>query len=512
MLFNSYIYILIFLPVVAVTYFVAGSHLHRKLSIAWLVIASLFFYGWWNPLYLPLIIGSALFNFYAGAAIRRGRTAKSAHTLPLMILGIAANLLLLGYFKYFNFFIDNINGLFNSDIDIAPIFLPLAISFFTFQQISYLVDAYSRGTKDYNFIHYMLFVTFFPQLIAGPIVHHADMMTQFDRDDTYQPRWRNIELGLSIFSIGLFKKIILADNISHFSTPIFDAAAAGASLSMFESWLGAIAFGLQIYFDFSGYTDMAIGSARIFGIKLPINFYSPYKSLNISEFWRRWHMTLTQFITAYVYTPLSMARTRKALAANAGEQVIFWQAVAYPAMVTFVLAGIWHGAGWNFVIFGALQGIMMIINNLWRQFRKSILKQRLKETTLAGRLFARGLTSVCFIFTLIFFKASTTAGAMTMAESMLGLGELSITTSLISGKTFLAYAGVYFTIIFLLPNTQQLFIQYEPSLEPQRKERLWGLEKLAWTPNWQWAVACSSMFGLALMNMNKASEFIYFQF
>lgn len=512
MLFNSYIYILLFLPVVAAAYYWTSIRLHRRLAITWLVIASLFFYAWWNPIYLPLIIGSTLFNFYVGAAIRREKSKNSAYTLPLLTIGLSANLLLLGYFKYFNFFIDNINTLLGIDIHVAPIFLPLAISFFTFQQISYLMDAYSRDTEDYDFIHYTLFVTFFPQLIAGPIVHHAEMMSQFDKDETYHPRRSNIEIGLSIFAVGLFKKVVLADNIFAFSTPVFAAADSGQVLSMFECWQGATAFGLQVYFDFSAYTDMAIGSARLFGIKLPINFYSPYKSLTIAELWRRWHMTLTKLVTAYVYSPLSMVAARKALAANNGERAIFWKSIAYPTIVTFVLVGVWHGAGWNFAIFGALQGSMIIVNNLWRKFRKNVLKHDLRKTTFAGRIFSRALTSVCFIFTLVFFKATTTSGALTMAQSMLGMSGAGVTTGPLFSSTFLAYAVVYFAIIFLLPNTQQFFAKFEPSLEPNRNEKLWGLEKLAWEPNRRWAIICSGMFAIALMNMGSKSEFIYFQF
>jgi alginate O-acetyltransferase complex protein AlgI len=512
MLFNSYIFILLFLPFVAAIYFLAGTFLHRKLSISWLVVSSLFFYAWWNPIYLPLIIGSVLFNFYVGAAIRRGKSKNAAYNGLLLFFGIAANLLLLGYFKYFNFFIANLNALFNTDISIAPIVLPLAISFFTFQQIMYLVDADSRDTEDYDLVHYTLFVTFFPHLLAGPLVHHAQMMPQFDSDETYRPRRSNIEIGLSIFAIGLFKKVILADNLAAFATPIFDAADAGESLSVLASWQGAVAFTLQIYFDFSGYSDMAIGSARLFGIKLPINFYSPFKSLNIPDFWRRWHMTLTQLITAYVYTPMSIAGARKAMADNSGERAIFLKSIAYPAMVTFLLIGIWHGAGWNYIIFGALHGVMTVANNIWRQFRKHTLKHDLRHSTLAGRILARSITCVCFILSLVFFKAGTTSAAISITESMAGLNGSGAATGSHGGAVFLTYAVICFSIIFLLPNTQQLFAAFDPSLEPKRKETLWGFEKLTWAPNWQWAVICSSMFALALMNMGQEVEFVYFQF
>ena len=512
MLFDSYIFILIFLPIVAAIFFLGSARFQRKLSIAWLVLASLFFYAWWNPIYLPLMIGSILFNFYVALALRKAKKHYAAHSLPLLIIGIVGNLLLLGYFKYFNFFIDNLNLVLNTDLYVAPIILPLAISFFTFTQITYLVDAYSYDTEDYDLVHYMLFVTFFPHLLAGPIIHHAEIMPQFDRDETYRLNRRNIQLGLSIFAIGLFKKTILADNIFAFSNPFFLAADAGNSLSTYEAWEGAIAFSLRVYFDFSAYTDMAIGSARLFGIKLPINFYSPFKSLNTAEFWRRWHMSLTRLITEYIYSPISISMARKAIAANSGAQVVFWKSIAYPLVVTFVIVGVWHGAGWNFAIYGALQGVMIIVNNLWRQFRKNVLKHDLQHTTLAGRILSRGLTSACFIFTLVFFRAGTTDGALTMAATMLGLNENGLTTGPFFSGNFLLFAVLYFAIIFFLPNTQQFFAEHEPSLEPKRKEKLWGLEKMAWAPTRPWAIICSVLFALGLLNLGTEIEFVYLQF
>lgn len=510
MLFNSYVYILLFLPLVVASYYVTGATLHRKLSIAWLVIASLFFYGWWNPIYLLLIIGSAIFNFSTGALL----TSDSGKNirLPVLASGISINLLLLGYFKYANFFIDNVNFVLGTEIEIDSIFLPLAISFFTFQQISFLIDAYKGGIKDYSFIHYMLFVTFFPQLIAGPIVHHAEMMPQFDKDETYKLRISNIELGLSIFSVGLFKKVILADNFATFSSPVFQAVDAGIPLSMFEYWLGTTAFALQLYFDFSGYTDMAIGSARLFGIKLPINFYSPYKAQNTAQMWRRWHMTLTRFATAYIFMPMTISRGRKAILNNDSELSKFWSSVAYPLMLTFLAVGIWHGAGWNFAIWGALQGICIIINNLWQLFRRKRLNHNLADTTYIGRVAARGLTILCAIYSMVFFKAATTTGALTMAWAMLGLDGISLETTLIGTRMALLYLAGGFAIIYLLPNTQQLFIDFEPSLEPRREEKLWGLERIKWKPNPLWAIVCSGMFVAAFVNISKVSEFIYFQF
>jgi alginate O-acetyltransferase complex protein AlgI len=512
MLFNSFIYLGIFLPVTALVYFAIGSQLNHRLSITWLVAASLFFYGWWNPAYLGLILGSGLINFAVGMALSKRHGYSDRARLAVLSVGIVINVSLLGYFKYANFFIDNVNWLIGGDFSIGLIILPLAISFVTFQQISYLVDAYRGETKDYNFLHYMLFVTFFPQLIAGPIVHHSEMMPQFDKDETYKPRWRNLQIGLTILIIGLFKKVVLADTIAASARPIFLAAEAGEALSVMDSWIGATAFALQLYFDFSGYSDMAIGSARIFGIKLPINFYSPYKALNIADCWRRWHMTLTRFITAYLYVPMSITMARLCATKEWGTQPQFWLSVVYPVMVTFILAGLWHGAGWNFVIFGFLQGTFMVVNSLWREFRKNVLGQKLKKNSYLGRVAARMLTIAVFIWSLVFFRAETTDGAVLLASSMIGLQNNAFALS----GSWLSYTItleiLLFVVIFVLPNTQQLMMNFEPSLEPPHKEQSTWVERIRWQPNRGWALAVGLLLGLAIMHMNQVSEFIYFQF
>jgi len=511
MLFNSFVYLALFLPVTVLVYFAIGSQLKHRLSITWLVAASLFFYGWWNPAYLGLIIGSGLFNFAAGMTLGAGKLGQKSRT-ALLAAAIAVNLGVLGYFKYANFFVDNINWLFGTDFYLGQIVLPLAISFFTFQQISYLVDAYRGETKDYDFLHYMLFVTFFPQLIAGPIVHHSEMMPQFDKDETYRPKRRNLQIGLTILIIGLFKKVVVADGIAAYATPVFAAAEAGQALSFGESWLGALLFAVQLYFDFSGYTDMAIGSARIFGIKLPINFYSPYKALNIAEFWRRWHMTLTRFITAYIYMPMSIHWARKGIEKNWGPSRQFWLSVAYPAMFAFFLAGLWHGAGWNFVIFGVLQGVYLTMNSVWREFRKKKLGHKLKHSTLPGRVAARTLTILTFVWSLVFFRAQTTDGAFALTSAMLGANGLGGGVEIIAATPAILVLITGFVAVLSLPNTQQFMLDYEPSTEPVHKEELSRLESVRWTPTARWAVLFAAMAVTALLSMNRVSEFIYFQF
>lgn len=303
MLFNSYEFIFLFLPVMFFGYFYLTSKRLIIGSKAWLVGGSLFFYGWWNVLYLPLILVSMLVNYAIGTSLPKIEKEGGKHPSKrsLLTVGIIFNVGLLGYFKYTDFLLENFNGIFGSDVPLPHIVLPLAISFFTFQQIAYLVDSYRNETKEYDLLNYALFVTFFPQLIAGPIVHHKEMMPQFSSKWNLVKNYRNIALGLFIFSIGLFKKVVIADTFAKWATQGFDQAP---TLNFFEAWATSLSYTFQLYFDFSGYTDMAIGAALLFNIKLPINFNSPYKARNIQDFWRRWHITLSRFLRDYVYVPL----------------------------------------------------------------------------------------------------------------------------------------------------------------------------------------------------------------
>jgi alginate O-acetyltransferase complex protein AlgI len=281
MLFNSYIFIFVFLPITLIVYFKLGRYANHNVAISWLIAASLLFYGWWNPAYLGLILGSILFNYAIGSFMSRNVNHRSKY---MLVFGIAVNLGILGYFKYANFFIDNINGLFATSFQIEQIILPLAISFITFQQIAYLVDSSRGRTAEYKFLHYCLFVTFFPQLIAGPIVYHKEMFPQFAKDTVGKFNYENLAVGLSFFILGLFKKVIIADTAAMYVTPYFDLATNGGALTFVEGWVAALAYTFQLYFDFSGLSDMALGLARMFGFLYPINFNSPYKSYNIIDF------------------------------------------------------------------------------------------------------------------------------------------------------------------------------------------------------------------------------------
>jgi len=398
MLFNSYVYLLLFLPITQIIYF----YLNKKRIIvgakAWLVVASLFFYSYWKLEYLPLILVSILFNYVIGYAIsaknegqRIGFNRKS-----MLGFGITVNVLALCYFKYMDFFIENMNDYVGTNYNLLNVILPLAISFFTFQQIAYLVDSY-KGTKEYDFLSYCLFVTFFPQLIAGPIVHHSEMMPQFNKVKNKALNWKNMYYGLVIFGFGLFKKVVIADYICKFANSGF---ANASELNLIEGWFTSLAYTLQLYFDFSGYTDMAIGSALLFNIKLPINFNSPYKALDIQDFWRRWHMTLSRWLRDYLYIPLGGNRKGKIRTYN-------------NLFITFLIGGFWHGAGWTFIIWGAMHGIACVIHKIWKELGFKLNK------------FIAWFVTFNFInLTWVFFRSENLDQAKSVIKAMFGFNGI----------------------------------------------------------------------------------------
>lgn len=400
MIFSSLGFILLFLPIVFFGYFFLNHIRMVVVGKAWLVAASLFFYSYWNISYLPLLLGSIAFNFAIGTAISETARKTTFSRRHVLIGGIAANLLLLGYFKYANFLVDNVDFAFNTKHAFSHILLPLGISFFTFTQIAYLVDSYHGEAKEYDLLNYSLFVTFFPHLIAGPILHHGEMMVQFRSKWNLALRYRNIARGLFIFSIGLFKKVVLADTFALWANAGFDA---GAPLDFFSAWGDSIAYTFQIYFDFSGYCDMAIGASLLFNIWLPINFNSPYKALNIQDFWHRWHMTLSRYLRDYLYIPLGGNRCST-------------PRVYLNLMTTFVLGGLWHGASWMFVVWGALHGAALIIHRLW-------LRQPWRMPLCLAWL----ITFIFVNLTWVFFRAKDGTHAMRL---LCGMADWSTAVSL----------------------------------------------------------------------------------
>ena len=419
MLFNSYEFIFAFLPITFFVYFYLNS---KRLTIAskgFLVFSSLFFYSWWNIAYLPLILASMLFNYVIGNSLNKkdDENKKTFSKKSILIFGIVCNIALLGYFKYADFFIENFNLAIGTNVNLLNLLLPLAISFFTFQQIAYLVDSYRQETKEYDFLNYALFVTFFPQLIAGPIVHHKEMMPQFANNKNMVKNYRNIALGIFIFSMGLFKKVVIADTFAIWANAGFDTAT---TLNLFEAWATSLSYTFQLYFDFSGYTDMAIGIALLFNIKLPINFNSPYKATNIQDFWRRWHITLSRFLRDYVYIPLggnkkSSFRTYSNL------------------LATFVIGGFWHGAGWTFIFWGFLHGMALAIHRLWQTVGY-------KLPTVIAWIITFNFVNIAWVF----FRAKEWDDAIKVLSGMIGFRELQLINPIWIISIFIGFVIILF--------------------------------------------------------------------
>jgi D-alanyl-lipoteichoic acid acyltransferase DltB (MBOAT superfamily) len=515
MLFNSYIFIFVFLPATLAGFFLLGRF-SPAFAAAWLTAASLFFYGWWNPLYVGLLALSICFNYACGVSIARAGTPDARKRM--LIFAVTANLAVLAYYKYANFFLANINEIAGSALSFGEIVLPLGISFFTFTQIAFLADAYYGKAREFNFVHYGLFVTYFPHLIAGPVLHHAEMMPQFRERATYRFSWENTAVGLTIFVIGLFKKVMLADGVGAYAKPVFDAAAAGVQLSALEAWCGALAYTFQLYFDFSGYSDMAIGLSRLFGIVLPLNFHSPYKAANIIDFWRRWHMTLSRFLRDYLYIPLG---------GNRRGPVRRYMGL----MATMILGGLWHGAGWTFVLWGTLHGVYLAINHGWRALRRR-LGHDAGQTTCWGRACGCLITFIAVVAGWVMFRSADLATAGVMLKAMAGGNGLVLPDFWLpkwgAAGAWLAEHGVRFgdthdlvgggvvnwiwillLVVWFAPNTQQILGAYRPALA-LFNERYQGW--LAWRPVPLYALLAAVLALLAIFNLHKQSEFLYFQF
>jgi D-alanyl-lipoteichoic acid acyltransferase DltB (MBOAT superfamily) len=519
MLFNSYEFIFIFLPLTLFLFFTLNRLIGFQAGTFWLICASLIFYAWWNPLLLGLMVGSIAINILFGRYLVGGGGSAGRRKLVL-VAGIFFNLGLLGYFKYAGFIAENFNALFEGGLQFGEIVLPIAISFYTFQQIAFLVDAH-RNLLDVSFSipQYFLFVTFFPQLIAGPIVHHGEMIPQYSKLKGKRFSFENLSIGVSIFSIGLFKKVVLADTSAHWADPLFTAAANGTVLSFAESWIAALAFTFQIYFDFSSYSDMAIGIARMFGIILPLNFLSPYKATSIIEFWRRWHMTLSRFLRDYLYYPLGGNKHGKARRyLNLG--------------IVMLLGGLWHGAAWTFVAWGALHGFYLVVNHAWRAFA-----HRSQVTTNAE--LSRTITFVAVIFSWVLFRAQDFPSAVSIFKSMVGMNGLSLGKSLgLKAGTFapaLANYGVVFNglfsngimpdrdfalawmillIIFVIkaPATHDIFPNCALEPDGDSPVETSRISRFVWHRQMAWGIGTGLMIFLSLQQFSKVTPFLYFQF
>ena len=493
MLFNSYIFIFLFLPITLVVYFALGKFRLIKLAKFWLLATSLFFYGYWNPPYLILMLVSIAFNYSMGQAIAFAKP-RSKQIKILLWFGIGINLASICYYKYANFFLSSVNDIFKSNISLNEIFLPLAISFYTFTQIAYLVDAYHGEIKNakYDIITYSLFVVFFPQLIAGPILRHDELIPQLHKLKNFIFSQKNFAYGITLFSLGMCKKVLIADSISPWVSMVFSHAS---DVSFIEAWIGALSYTFQLYFDFSGYSDMAIGLGLMFNIRLPINFDSPYKAESISDFWRRWHITLSNFLRDYLYIPLGGSRQ--------GELRRYTNLIT-----TMLLGGLWHGAGWQFILWGGLHGVYLSINHGWRKLKKPL-----------PSLLAWTITFTAVIFSWVLFRAVNLNDGINIIQAMSGMkgiifpgeaqGKLAVLTSLgiklkswsqlnylpkVNDSKLLAIAVLVGLTAWvkLLPNTQDLLKRMEP--------------------NWLWAIGVGLSASLCLLSLNRVSEFLYFQF
>jgi alginate O-acetyltransferase complex protein AlgI len=542
MLFNSPEFLLGLLPASLLVFFCLGGLGRHRSAILWLTIASLFFYGWWNVWYVPLLLCSILLNFLVGEKLRAsgGRF--------WLVFGVVGNLLVLGYYKYIGFLAEVVSDAAGLNWAIPHVVLPLAISFFTFQQIAYLVDCHAGLVKETSLLNYAAFITFFPHLIAGPITHHKEMIPQFQSERIFSPQPLSLALGTTIFVVGLFKKVAIADVIAQYANPVFDAAASNQPLTAIDAWIGAFAYTLQLYFDFSGYSDMAIGAGLLFGIRLPQNFASPLRAANIAEFWQRWNMTLTRFITSYIYNPIVLAWTRsrtrgKLPLIQLGRTTpgAFVWLLLIPTMISMTISGIWHGAGYQFLFFGALHGAYIVAYRLWREVKMRIWPNR-RTGFPFGRSLAIALTLTCVVASIVLFRSASATAAIHMFSCMFGANgivvpqgwaNLPVVSALVNvlnlkvGYQMFPYSYPLMLIIPLLilvlaaPNIYELMGDYETALvakqaKPRVNANSWRLSSrdFRWRPSLGYSALIGILAFVTLTRIvsNAPSEFIYFRF
>lgn len=497
MLFNSTVFIFVFLPITALGFALAGRW-NARLTIAWLVLCSLFFYGFWNPIFLLLLCASIVMN-YACASALAAIHDKTRRT-TLLVAGITANLAVLAYFKYAGFFLEVAGSLTGANFPAVEIILPLGISFFTFQKIGYLVDSWKGNVHHHRFLDYCLFVTFFPQLIAGPIVQHHEILPQIASRRRFRFDSANVAPAILLFVLGLAKKVLLADNVSEFANAVFNSAAIGQQPAAHEAWIGAIAYSFQLYFDFSGYSDMAIGLARLFGIHIPINFNSPYKAASIADFWRRWHITLSQFLRVYLYIPLGGNRC------GLHRQY-------FNVMATMLLSGLWHGAGWTFIIWGGLHGFLLCVQHAAR--RLSDKMQWNWTASLGWHLLAVFLTFTATAIGWVFFRAADFDTALQLLSSMAGFVPANAGLRVVHPETAVPWLLALGAIVWLAPNTQQIIARMESGsdlFQPTAARLAWLNRMVQLKPSYASGVAVAILFALALSSMSNVQEFLYFQF
>jgi D-alanyl-lipoteichoic acid acyltransferase DltB (MBOAT superfamily) len=540
MLFNSYEFLFVFLPVTFGLFVLAGRT-SRDLALGWLILASLVFYAWWRPVNVPIIGVSLLINYTIARGIQRlaaqGRPPR--WRTALLIVGLLFNVGFLGYFKYTIFVVGAVNDLTGTRFVLQHIILPLGLSFITFQKIAFLLDVHAGRVEIFSLRDYLLFVLFFPQLIAGPIVHYREMMPQFHANPCRFDQ-QGLVVGLTLLCFGLFKKVVLADGMAAYVTPVYDLAVSGGKVSLFPGWLAALGFSLQLYFDFSGYSDMAGGLACCFGVRLPLNFYSPLQCSSIIDFWSRWHITLTRFLTAYLYNPLLLWLTRRRYAKGLGGLMghqsspgAFVQLLAGPTLLTMFVSGLWHGAGYLFILWGLLHGLYLTINHAWR-----LVGPKLWSSKEAYARFMKPagfvLTFLAVVVAMVLFRSPTMHVAANVYRGMLGLHGIELPPAMVTalskhGLPHLASVAVMTSVSFLqqefwllallcialaLPNTIQIMAAHDPVLGAKERPADTGLilRTLAWNPTLPWAISTALLAAATVMRIGGPSEFLYWQF
>ena len=513
MIFSSLAFLFLFLPLVLL----ASLFLKKEGQNFFLLMASLFFYAWGEGALVLLLLASALLNHVLGRAIA---AAAPRWRRTVLVAGLAFNLGLLAACKYAAFIAANLNPLLHAvglrTWTVATWPMPLGISFFTFMAIAYLAEVYNRSCPaEKNFLHTALFIAFFPTVLAGPIHRYSRLRQQLSERETTPEL---LASGIRRFILGLGKKALLADTLARTADQVF--AVPGSGLTSGLAWLGAVCYSLQIFLDFSGYSDMAVGLSLLFGVRLPVNFHSPYKAVNIIDFWRRWHMTLSRFLRDYLYIPLGGNRY------GAARRYVNLAA-------TMLLGGLWHGASWTFVVWGGLHGFYLLVNHAWRGMR---LRARLVPLAPAvvRRALAVALTFLATVVGWVFFRAESLAAARLMLEGMAGLhgvvmpypwlarlGEAGAWlaahgvefrhSTTFAGGSQLNWILVSMLIVWAAPNTQQILARFPPALampDPSAVARRWW----QWRPGAAWLVVTLIAAAAAILSLTEVSEFIYFQF
>jgi len=509
MLFNSGIFLFAFLPLAMLGFALAFRWRGLEAAWTWLALASVFFYGWWNPTHVPLLLGSVTLNYLLARRLSRMGSESSRW---LLVAGVVINLGLLGWYKYWHFFASNVAALFGYEWHGQPLELPLGISFFTFHQLTYLLHCRAGRDQGTSFRHYLLYVTFFPQLIAGPIVRPHEMLPQLRQPRERVFPWSDLSVGFTLLSLGLFKKMVVADSVAVWVSPVFDHVHDVSHVAMLDAWVAVLAYTVQLYFDFSGYSDMALGLARMFGVDLPANFFSPYKAQSIVDFWRRWHITLSSFLRDYLYFPLG--GSRKGPVRRSVNLIL----------VMFI-GGLWHGAGWTFALWGLWHGVCLLVNHAATQ---AGLMQRLPGAPRA--VLSWSLTFLAVILGWTLFRSPDLATATSLVQSLFGFHGFQVPPGWLAKLPFLPSLGItphadwqifggpvqlavlvgLLVAAVALPNSLQITRAFfTPSNQaglPDENTR-WQ-----WRPTSRWALITAAMLTLSLLHLGRISEFLYFQF